>query len=245
MSISSADLKLRIGNCDEGALAKRISRHDHAAFEILMRRYNAKLFRVARAILKDDSDAEDALQEAYLDAYRGIAGFQGSAQLSTWLTRIVINRALGHLRSRKRDERVVRLAAAYEPATNLREESSREGASESPEQEALKLQLRKLLEKKIDDLPLIFRTVFIMREVQEMSVAETAECLLVPTATVRSRLHRARAQLRESLSVELDAATGDVFRFDGARCDRIVAGVLGRLSGVTPVTGNAAAATCI
>jgi RNA polymerase sigma-70 factor (ECF subfamily) len=217
---------------DDLVLAQRIVRHNQAAFEILMRRYNAKLFRVARAILKSDADAEDALQEAYLAAYRGLDRFEGSAQLSTWLTRIVINQALGRLRSRKREDIVVQLAGDLSRPHHLQEQMVERRSTESPEQAALRAQLRGLLEQKIDALPLIFRTVYMMREVEDMSVEETAECLSIPAATVRSRLHRARAQLRESLSLEMDSTLADVFPFGGARCDRIVAGVLGRLEGV-------------
>ena len=218
---------------DDGVLVQRIVRHDHAAFEILMRRHNAKLFRVARAILKSDADAEDVLQEAYLAAYRSMDRFEGSAQLSTWLTRIVINQALGRLRSRQRDDIVVRLAADHCHPQDLQEYMVDRRSTESPEEAALRGQLRGLLEQKIDALPLIFRTVFMMREVEEMTVEETAECLSIPAATIRSRLHRARARLRESLNLEMDSIAGDVFPFEGTRCDRIVAGVLGRLQSIS------------
>ena len=210
-------------------LVDRIVRHDRGAFEIVMRRYNAKLFRVARAILKNDADAEDALQEAYLAAFKAMDRFEGTARLSTWLTRIVINQALGRLRARKRDEVVVGFAAQERPQTEMQEELVDPAALESPERATLQAQWRALLEQKIDALPLIFRTVFILREIEDMTVEETAGCLSIPAATVRSRLHRARAQLRESLAFEMDTIAGDVFPFAGARCDRIVAGVLKRL----------------
>ena len=213
-------------------LVGRVAQGEPAAFEALMRRYNARLFRVARAILKGDAEAEDALQDAYLDAYRHIAEFRGSADLGTWLTRIVINQALMRLRRRKR-ERVVcpfgargATAPGIEPdpvETNVADEKI-----ESPSGAALRGEIRRLLERRIDDLPVAFRTVFVMRDVEDMSVQETAECLAIPAATVRTRLFRARALLRESLARDLDAATVDVFGFAGERCDRIVAGVLAR-----------------
>jgi RNA polymerase sigma factor (sigma-70 family) len=207
---------------DDMRLAQLVVARDKGAFEIIMRRYNPKLFRVARAILKDDAEAEDALQEAYLAAFHGMSGFQSASPLSTWLTRIVINESLGRLRNRKRHGVVVEFATR-----GGGEDSS---SNESPEQQAFQSQLRELLERKIDLLPLNFRTVFIMREVEDMTVEETAECLAIPAVTVRTRLHRARAQLRESLALEMDMASGGVFKFDGTRCDRIVARVLKRLA---------------
>ena len=224
---------------DDAELARRIARHDQAAFESVMRHHNTKLFRVARSILRNDADAQDALQEAYLAAYRGIAGFHGAATLSTWLTRIVINQALGRLRTRKRDAVVVAFAGERGEHRETEEERVVAGQDESPEQATLLAQMRRLLEQKIDALPLAFRTVFMMREVEEMTVEETAECLQIPPATVRTRLRRARAKLRESLATELDIATGDVFRFAGARCDRVVAGVLEQLRSLTAVASVA------
>ena len=218
---------------DDSALVQRILRHEHAAFEILMRRYNAKLYRVARSILKNDADVEDVLQEAYLAAYRGLDRFQGAAQLSTWLTRIVINQALGRLRASKRDAVVVGFSTDTGHVPQTQERLVNQPGNESPEEIALQSQLRELLEQKIDALPLIFRTVFVLREVEDMTVEETAECLSIPAATVRSRLHRARTQLRESLALELDSATEGVFPFAGTRCDRIVSTVLGRLQSLT------------
>ncbi len=214
---------------DESVLVERILLHDEVAFEVLMRRHNAKLFRVARAILKNDADAEDALQESYIAAYRGMKRFQGLAKLSTWLTRIVINQALGRLRARRKDDVVVGIAVEHRHSLRAQESFVDERPSESPDRIAFQAQLRGLLEQKIDALPLVFRTVFIMREVDDMSVEETAECLSIPAATVRSRLHRARAQLRESLSLEMDSITGRVFEFGGSRCDCIVAHVLEHL----------------
>jgi len=238
MPVSIAASGTGLKDVDDDALVRRIVRHDHAAFEILMRRYNTKLFRVARAILKIDADAEDVLQETYLAAYRGLNRFQGSAQLSTWLTRIVINQALGRLRSRQREDIVVRLGADHCHERDFQEQMVDRLQTESPEQAALRSQLCRLLEQKIDALPLIFRTVFVMREVEEMSVQETADCLSIPAATVRSRLHRARAQLRESVNLEMESTTAEVFPFLGARCDRIVAGVLARLRSIPDQPGD-------
>lgn len=205
---------------DDLALTRRIAAGDRASFELLMRQHNPRLFRVARAILKDDAEAEDALQDAYLSAFRAMHSFAGGSALGTWLTRIVINAALARLRSRGRD-------SVLHPFDERRAEV--EERDDSPEWTAIRAQMRTLLEHNIDLLPLAFRTVFMMREVEEMSVEETAASLSIPEATVRSRLHRARAQLRASLATEMDMAAADVFRFLGARCDRIVEQVLARL----------------
>ena len=220
---------------DDSELAGRVARDDQGAFETLMRRHNSRLFRVARAILKDDAEAEDTLQDAYLDAYRHISEFRGGAHLATWLTRIVINQALMRLRRRKRDRVVVAFGErgtteAGRDSGPMEADVADEGI-ESPPGVALRGEIRRLLERRIDDLPVAFRTVFIMRDVEDMSVQETADCLAIPAATVRTRLFRARALLREALARDLDAATGDVFGFAGERCDRIVAGVLTRLAG--------------
>ncbi len=210
-------------------LVGRVLAGDAVAFEQLMRQHNSALFRAARAIVRDDADAEDVLQEAYLAAYRHLAEYRAEARLSTWLTRIVINQALGRLRSRRRDNVVELLDDRAQGAWAPMEQAMDEDQCASPEAGAMRAELRRLLEKKIDALPLAFRTAFILREVEEMTIEEAAECLAVPAATVRTRVFRARALLRASLAEEMDMATTDVFAFAGARCDRIVAGVLDRL----------------
>lgn len=211
---------------DDAELARRIAAADPVAFETLMRRYNGRLFRVARAILKDDSDAEDALQDAYLDAYRHMADFRGGAQLATWLTRIVVNQSLMRLRKQKRDRVVVPFGDRHGTEREHVDTDVADPHTESPTHAMLRAEIRVMLERRIDELPIAFRTVFVMREVEEMTVEETATCLAIPAATVRSRLFRARALLRESLARDVDMATGDVFSFAGERCDRIVTRVL-------------------
>jgi RNA polymerase sigma-70 factor (ECF subfamily) len=218
------------GNAADTELVARTARGEQAAFEALMRRYNGKLFRVARAILKDNSEAEDALQEAYLQAYRRIGEFRGDSQLGTWLTRIVVNQALMQLRKQKRDRVVVPFRArSGSPAVDQEIEDVADQQTESPSDAVLRAEVRRMLERRIDELPVAFRTVFVMREVEDMTVQETAACLSIPEATVRTRLFRARAMLRRSLERDVDAATADIFGFAGARCDRIVAAVLARL----------------
>src|SRR5687767_11312751 len=172
----------------DGDLASRIARADHGAFEALMRKYNGKLFRVARSILKDDSEAEDTLQDAYLDAYRHIGDFRGGSALGTWLTRIVINQALMRLRRQKRDRVIVPFGEQRAAEPTQAEAEVADEKSESPSSAAFRGEVRLMLERRIDELPLAFRTVFVMREVEDMTVEETAECLGIPQATVRTRL---------------------------------------------------------
>jgi RNA polymerase sigma-70 factor (ECF subfamily) len=214
---------------DDGELARRIAQRDEHAFEVMMRRHNRMLYRVARSILKDEAEAEDAVQEAYLAAYRNIGRFRGGSTLSTWLARIVINEAYGRLRNQKRAAVVVPLNAHARGEERIDEGTMADETTELPEAAAMRTELRRLLERKIDELPAQFRTVFMLRDVEELSVEETAECLDIPAATVRTRAFRARALLRESLAREVDVATVNAFGFAGERCDRIVATVLDRL----------------
>jgi RNA polymerase sigma factor (sigma-70 family) len=213
---------------DEADLARRTAAGDTAAFELLMRQHNGRLFRVARAILKSDEDAEDALQDAYLVAFRRIGEFRGDARLGTWLTRIVINQSLMRLRKHRRDRVVVSFSDPRrddEPS----EMDPVDQQAEPPSTTTLRAEIRHILERRIDELPVAFRTVFIMRDVEDMSVDETAASLSIPPATVRTRLFRARTLLRESLARDIDSATTDVFRFAGARCDRIVERVMSKI----------------
>jgi RNA polymerase sigma-70 factor (ECF subfamily) len=213
---------------DDAALARRVAECDTAAFEHLMRRHNRRLFRVARAILRSDADAEDALQDAYLAAWRAIGGFRGGSTLATWLTRIVINESYARLRKTARAP-VVSLEDPHEmsdDAPGLPGQVERGSAEDG----AMRAEMRRLLERHIDALPEQFRTAFMLREVEELSVEEAAEALGVPEATVRSRTFRARALLRAALAREIDMATVDAFAFAGARCDRIVAAVLDRIA---------------
>ena len=194
-----------------------------------MRRYNTRLFRVARAILRDDGEAEDAVQDAYLQAYRKLQEFRGDSQLSTWLTRVVVNAALMRLRKQKRG---VVVPLQRPTADHLREApiDVEDRRAASPPEMTFRAEVRRILEGRIDELPLAFRSVFVMRDVQDMSVQETADALGIPEATVRTRLFRARGMLREALQREIDDASIDVFSFAGDRCDRIVASVVRRIS---------------
>jgi RNA polymerase sigma-70 factor (ECF subfamily) len=194
------------------------------AFEGIMRRHNRLLFRTARSILKSDADAEDAVQDTYLSAWRALGTFREDAKLSTWLVRIVLNEALK--RVRRRASNVVMFDTGAVIGEEQLEASMEADHDEQPEPAASRAEMRRLMESRIDELPELFRTVFMLRAVEEMSVEEVSAALDIPATTVRTRFFRARAQLRESLSRDMDFALEDAFSFDGARCDRIVAGVL-------------------
>lgn len=188
--------------------------------EALMRRYNRTLFRTARAILRDDAEAEEAVQDAYLKAFRAMGEFRGDAKVSTWLVRIVANEALMRRRKHARGAEVVELNMNIDSASDC----------EAPEQAAARGEVRALLESRIDALPDAYRAVFVLRALEEFSVEETALALDLPEATVRTRYFRARGLLREALSREIDQAFDKAFGFDGERCDRLVAGVLAAIT---------------
>lgn len=210
----------------EAELARRAAQGDGAAFETIMRRHNQLLFRTARGILRSDEEAEDAVQEAWMRAWRALSGFRAESKLSTWLVRIAVNEATGRMR-RKRAQIIPLETAMMSPDTDTRSALT-EAPERGPEQSVDRAQVRALIEARIDRLPETFRSVFMLRALEEMSVDEVANVLEIPEATVRTRYFRARALLREGLAQEMDFAIGEAFSFAGERCDRIVAGVLAR-----------------
>jgi RNA polymerase sigma-70 factor, ECF subfamily len=209
-------------NLSDMEIVQRVLAGDEGAFEILMRRYNRPLYRVVRSILKDDAEAEDVLQEAYLLAFRALDKFRGESSLSTWLTRIVVNESIARSRKTARRAEIIQLGMEPNPDNDRAEGLMNVATTEPPDQAALRAEARLLLERKIDALPDAFRTVFMLRALEEMTVEETALCLAIPEATVRTRYFRARGLLREALSREIDHAYAEAFSFDGARCDRMV-----------------------
>ena len=206
------------------------------AFRVIMRRHNRRLFRVARVVMRDDSEAEDVVQDAYFRAFTNLGNFRGDSSLATWLTRIALNEALGRLRRRRP---TVELSA-------LDTESQGDAqvirfplmaANSDPECAVAQREIRRLIERAIDDLPEAFRIVFVMREIEEMSVEETAGFLNLREATVKTRLHRARRLLRQALEEQVAPALADAFPFDGMRCTRMADNVLERLGLSSPSTG--------
>jgi RNA polymerase sigma-70 factor (ECF subfamily) len=211
---------------DEHAIARRIAAGDRLAFEALMRCHNRRLYRLARATLRDRTEAEDALQDAYICAYRSIGQFRGDASLSTWLSRLVLNECFARLRRTARRQNVISIVS---PNIPIESTPMLANESDSPDKELGRAQMRDLLERKVDELPDNFRIVFVLRSVEELSVDETAGSLGIPEETVRSRHFRAKTMLRESLSRELNLAERDLFEFGGPHCDQVVANVLARL----------------
>jgi RNA polymerase sigma-70 factor (ECF subfamily) len=226
LTATAADFR----NLGDAALAQHIAAGNTMALEALMRRYNRPLYRAARSILKDDAEAEDVVQETYIQAYKTISGFRGDARLSTWLTRIAINLALARARTYRRRAEIIALGGDAAPRPESVEDLPMpEDVAEAPESAALRAEVRRLIERRIDGLPAVYRSVFVLRALEEMTVEETAACLGVPEATVRTRYFRARGLLREALASEIDFHLESAFGFDGARCDRLVARVLARL----------------
>lgn len=210
----------------DAALVGHVLAGDAQAFERLMRQHNRRLFRVARAILRDDAEAEDALQEGYVRAYGALAGFRGESRLSTWLTRIIVNQALARKRRLPAD--------AGEDELEALVECGGDALPETPETLAMRSELRRLIEASVDRLPETYRSVFVLRGVEGLSVEETAASLGISPANTKVRFLRARGLLREALGRQIGALADDIFAFDGGRCDRIVAAVLARLGLAIP-----------
>jgi len=208
-------------------VVRRVQAGEGALFELLMRRYNQRLYRVARSIVRNDAEAEDVMQQAYVNAYVHLAQFEGRAKFSTWLTRIAVYEALAR---RRRRERLPEMGS-------MSDHDGGGGALPSsgpdPEQQALTSELRSALEASLDSIPEIYRTVFVLREVEGLSTTEAAECLESSEDVVKTRLHRAKVLLREELLARAGARSA--FSFHALRCDRVVASVLARLGLQGPV----------
>ena len=204
---------------DEAVVA-HVRAGDIAQFEILMRRYNQRLYRVVRSILRDDAEAEDVVQDAYVRAYTYLDQYAGEAKFSTWLTRIAVNEALRRVRVRRRSTNIETLAPLEA------------GEGEGPEQQVFHRELRSAMHTAVDRLPERYRSVFMLRDVDGLSTGETARCLDIPAQTVKTRLHRGRALLRKELGGAVGGAVQDLFAFGFARCDRMVVQVLRRIGAV-------------
>lgn len=213
----------------DGKLVERVRAGDAVAFELIMRRYNRLLYRLARGILRNDSDAEEVVQDAYLRAYAKLAEFKGPQGFRAWLCRIAVNEALGRLRRRGQvislEDHAARTSGLHgsNPMKTMRTQQP------DPEREASSSELRNMLEDAVDSLSDDFRAVFVLRAVEGLSVAETAEALGLRPETVKTRFHRARASLQRHLIGRIGSNLASLFEFGGARCDRIVSTVLGRL----------------
>ena len=200
-------------SADDGAMIARVLAGDHAAFEVLVRRYNQRLFRAARAITHSDVDAEDVLQQAWLDVFRKLAQFRGDASFATWATRITVHQAVAVARKRPIVAEIVDAASEV-----------------APDVDVSRAQIGVLLEACISSIPQGNREVMVLRDVLELDTAETAACLGLSEEAVRVRLHRARAAVAAALTEQLAEHAREIYRFDGARCDRITALVMCNVS---------------
>ena len=211
----------------DAELVQLAREHNGDAFRIIMQRNNQRLYRVARSVVQDDSEAEDVVQETYVRAFGSLGQFRGDSSLATWLTRITLNEALGRLRRQRHMVDLEVLDAEPSGKTQIIPFPLMPVAD--PERAAAQRQIRNLIEGAIDDLPEIFRVVFVMRDVEGLSIEETADVLGMPPATVKTRLHRARLQLRRALDEQLASTLTEAFPFDGKRCRQSADKVLARL----------------
>jgi RNA polymerase sigma-70 factor, ECF subfamily len=214
----------RIEGWTDQQVVERVIAGETALYEIIMRRYNQRLYRAVISIVRDPDEAEDVLQDAYVRAYEHLAQFEGRASFSTWLTRIAIHEALARVRSRDRMQQL---------DTDIDEEGvfvNASGASADPEETTSNAELARLLEQSLLGLPVQYRTVLVLRDVEELNTAETAEALSLSEENVKVRLHRARTLLRRGLLARLGTSSKEVFPFAGQRCDRMVKDVFARLT---------------
>ena len=217
---------LEKANCEgwtDLEVVERVKAGETALYEIIMRRYNQRLYRVARAIVRDDSEAEDVMQDAYVRAYQNLGQFRGAAAFSTWLTRIAVNEALGRLRVRNRNPQLEDDDSNGEDSMNLAD------TSPDPELSASVAELGHLLEQAVLDLPEQYRAVVMLRDIEELNTADTAAVLDLTEENVKVRLHRARAMAREWLFERVGANAKHAFPFMGIRCDRVVKAAFDRL----------------
>jgi RNA polymerase sigma-70 factor (ECF subfamily) len=207
-------------------LVERIRGGEVRLFELLMRRHNQRLYRAARAIVKDDAEAEDVMQEAYVRAYAHLSQFNAEARFATWLTRIAVHEALARVR---RHHRLSGFTLVPEEEASSMDPLNGPPV-QNPEQQAFTQELRELLERAVDALPAAARAAYVLRDVEGLSTAEAAECLSITEDALKVRLSRARAQLREALFATAGGAIGEAFSFQAPRCDRMVAAVMTRIS---------------
>lgn len=219
--------ELGLSRLEEADLVRLAREGSASALRLIVRRHNQRLYRVARAIVRDDTDAEDVLQEAYISAFANLGKFRADASLSTWLTRIVVNEAVKRLGRENVMLPLETIGTTERPDTEL--VAAHLGTVVDPERSAARKQLRDRLEHAIDELPEAFRVVFVMRMVEQLSIKETASALGVREETVKTRLHRAKKLLREKLQVAFGAALTDIFPFQDPRCADFTDALLPRL----------------
>lgn len=228
------------GEMAEADLVRRAHAGERDAFRAIMQRGNQRLYRVARGIARDEAEAEDILQETYVRAFAAFDAFRGDSSVFTWLTRIVVNEANGRLRKRRNQVGLDQIEIEQGRGAHVIMFPNVD-ATANPEKDAARMQIRRLIERAVDDLPESFRTVFILRDIEGCSVAETASSLNLREETVKTRLHRARRQLRAALTESVAATIQDAFPFLGGRCERVTKTVLLRLDATRAAPDDPAA----
>jgi RNA polymerase sigma-70 factor, ECF subfamily len=228
MQTRNAQISQKLDALGDAELVRLVLQRNGAAFRIIVQRHNQRLYRIARSLVQDDSEAEDVVQETYVRAFGSLGQFRNDASLATWLTRITLNEALGRLRRRRAMVDLKVLDAEPACPSNI-VSFPLMPATPDPEHAAAQRQIRHLIERAIDDLPEAFRVVFVMRDVEDLSTEETAALLGLPPATVKTRLHRARRELRCALDEQLASTLTEAFPFNGKRCQDTADKVLQRL----------------
>lgn len=227
-----AEFALDYEHLSDVELARLVVQRDSEAVRVITRRNNQRLYRAAWSVLRDRAEAEDAVQDAYLKAFSAMASFAGASSLSTWLTRIVINQALERKRTAERRERLLRDQSVIDIDDYRESFMAGSETPQSPEAETMRRQIAKLLERAIANLPETFRPVFVLREIEGLSVEETAEALQIPKETVKTRLLRSRRRLQRELDPELRDALRETFPFAGADCDALTERVVLKFLGL-------------
>jgi len=208
----------------DAEMVERARAGEVAVFELLMRRYNQRLFRLIRSMITDELEAEEVLQDAWVHAFEHLGQFEGRSSFATWVTKITFHEALRFERRRKR-----LVALEDEDGAMPAEAEHVSATADDPEKQAMQGQIRELLQSAVDRLPAAYRSVFMLREVEQMSTAETAECLSLSEEAVKTRLHRSRQRLRQDLGSQFGPVSGESYRFLAHRCDRTVAAVMHRI----------------
>lgn len=204
-------------------IVSRVRAGETGLYELLMRRHNQRLYRVLRAVVGDSAEAEDVLQEAWVRAFEHLAQFAGRSRFSTWLTRIAVYEALARTRKGRR-------FTALDESEPAAPREGLEAKGDDPEQELIRAELKHVMESAVDRLPESYRVVFVLRAIEELSTAETADCLNLSEEAVKTRLHRSRALLRRELESQVGPGVTDAYVFLGARCDRAVTVVMKRIA---------------
>lgn len=227
-TLESTETAVMPSSLTDAEIVRRVRAGDLALFEILMRRHNQRIYRAARAVMRDEREVEDVMQQAYINAYTHLHQFQERSQFSTWLMRIVLNEAFGRRQKLQAESRTMAALTVDEHSGELMESVT--SRQPGPEHQAYARELRQVLEEAVDGLPEAYRTVFMLRDIEGLSTAETGEGLGLGEEAVKTRLHRARAMMRRAVSSRIGEAAAGAFQFQAPRCDRVVAFVLGTIS---------------